>query len=392
MFLKKPRPNTDQRVRSLLQKAARRGYEDIVELVTENLDRRGDRSWLRSRSVVITFEECWPLAALLSIGTDLNSKRTALLRVANSAKQKDAAGLGALAYAYHEGDQSMLDCVPDPHHLRIVAAALDRPSAFFEWALALARSESASAAVHSAKKYLAVATWQWDKACILGGAFLATKEWPEQSPAPKPVEAFPYWVALDKHTPEGKTVLAQVAKNLRTPSRQITWASFYFESAKVNRLLSSNWWKAEATWRLRRAGLTLETAADLWERARPLVRDYLSSEADALKRFVETPDTSQLFHSAETKMAAIQESTEAQMEDRAKQTEAFLRTLDLTQIPAAERPKIMRGVNHFFDRGWPSNFVTVGMAARAGDGLMPPKFQGPDSEAEYKARMAENKS
>ena len=58
------------------------------------------------------------------------------------------------------------------------------------------------------------------------------------------------------------------------------------------------------------------------------------------------------------------------MEDRVKQTEAFAQMLEMMNVPAAERPQVMRGVDLFFDRGWPSNHFTVGMAARAGAGLV----------------------
>ena len=75
------------------------------------------------------------------------------------------------------------------------------------------------------------------------------------------------------------------------------------------------------------------------------------------------------------------------MEDRAKQTEAFARMLELLKIPMEERPEVMRGVDLFFDRGWPSNHFTVGMAARAGAGLIPPIYEGPQSERKYKALM-----
>jgi hypothetical protein len=75
------------------------------------------------------------------------------------------------------------------------------------------------------------------------------------------------------------------------------------------------------------------------------------------------------------------------MEDRVKQTEGFARILETMNIPAAERPQTMRGVDVFFDRGWPSNHFTVGMAARAGAGLVPPVYEGFGSEAKYKALM-----
>lgn len=288
MFLKRPKASTDQRVRSLLQKAARRGYVQVVERAVVRLDASGDKTWLRSRAIVITLEECWPLAASLSIGRELSSKRTALLSVAKAAKQKDAAGLGALAHAYQEGDQSMADCIPDRRALRIVSEALGRPGAFFEWVLHQSRSQQTTDVIRSAQRYLPAATWHWDKACILAGALLATDgDMPAIEPADAPLEEFPYWVALDKHTPEGKVALAEVAKQVNSSYRQLIWASFYCESTRVNRLLSSPWWDAERTWRLRRAGLSWDTAEELWSRARPLMHQHLEAEAAALKKFVD---------------------------------------------------------------------------------------------------------
>jgi hypothetical protein len=293
MFLKTPRASTDQRVRSLLQKAARRGYTQIVELALARLDLSGDKTWLRSRAIVITFEECWPLAASLSIDRELSSKRTALLSVTNAAKQKDAAGLGALAHAYQEGDQSMLDCVPDRYMLRIVSEALQRPKAFFGWVLSQSRAQRTTDVISSAQRYLPAATWQWDKACILASALLATTgNMPTIDSADTPSGDFPYWVALDKHTPEGKVALAEVAKQMKSSYRQLIWASFYCESAYVNRLLPSPWWDAERMWRLRRAGLSSDAAAELWSRARPLVCQRLEPEATSLKRFVEAVPSS----------------------------------------------------------------------------------------------------
>lgn len=75
------------------------------------------------------------------------------------------------------------------------------------------------------------------------------------------------------------------------------------------------------------------------------------------------------------------------MEDRVKQTEAFAQMLEVMNVPPAERPQVMRGVDLFFDCGWPSNRFTVGMAARAGAGLVPPVYHGFGSEAEYKMLM-----
>jgi len=288
MFLKPPKASTDQRVRSLLQKAARRGFTQVVDHALVRLDTSGDKTWLRSRAIVITFEECWPLATSLFIDREPSSKRRALLSVAKAAKQKDAAGLGALAHAYREGDRSMLDCIPDQHILRIVSEAPQRPAAFFEWVLGQSRSERSNNVIRAAQHYLPAATWQWDKASILAGAVLATiGDMPMIEPADTPSEEFPYWVALDKHTPQGKLALREIAKQVNTSYRRLIWASFYCESARVNSLLSSPWWDAERTWRLRRAGLSLESAEELWAHARSLVRQRLEAEAVSLKKLVD---------------------------------------------------------------------------------------------------------
>lgn len=198
-------------------------------------------------------------------------------------------GLSALAYAYQEGDESMVDCVPDRRILRIVSEALQRPRGFFGWILSQNRAQRTADVIRSAQRYLSAATWQWDKACILAGALLATTgDMPTIESADTPSGEFPYWVALDKHTPEGKVALAEVAKQVNSSYRRLIWASFYCESACVNRLLPSPWWDAERMWRLQRAGLSMNAAEELWSRARPLVRQRLERGAASLKKFVET--------------------------------------------------------------------------------------------------------
>jgi len=290
MFVKERKASTDPRVRSLLQKAARRGFPVVVENAVGRLNLSGDKVWLRSRAVVITFEECWPLAASLSLSKDEGSKLRALLNVCRAVKQKDAAGLGALSYAYHEGDQSMLDIVPEQRSLRIVAEALKRPQPFFEWAKSECKTERQISVVEAAQRYLPAATWEWDKTCILAGAFLATMgEIPEPKSGETSASEFPFWVALDKHTPQGKPVLSDVAGKLRVSYRQVMWASFYFESAMVNGLCESAWWEAEKQWRLRRAGLSVEEGAALWSRARHLVREQLVAEASRLRETLASP-------------------------------------------------------------------------------------------------------
>src|SRR5688572_13096217 len=108
MYLKQRRKSTDPRMRSLLQKAARRGCVEVVDRVSAYLTQIGDTTWLRSRSVVITFEESWPLAESLHLDRTFISKLSALRRVARASKQKDSAGLGSLGFAFQSGEQEVL--------------------------------------------------------------------------------------------------------------------------------------------------------------------------------------------------------------------------------------------------------------------------------------------
>lgn len=292
MKLKPRKPSTDPALRSLLQKAARRGFTEVVDASARRLLTVGDATWLRSRAVVITFEECWPLAERLTLSRDPDSKVHALREVSQSIKHKDAAGLGALGFAFSEGDRTTLHAVPDDWHVRMVAEALARPAAFFDWATKRAHEPKAVSIIEAAKRYLSAATWGWDKACIVAGALLAaTLPIPECSPIKPPSHGFPYWVALDKHTPAGKEVLQQAATRLGIAYRQLIWAGFYFESAAVNSLAASPWFEAERRWRLARAGLTVEQGAELWERARPSVAELLEKRAAALSASVEHAPT-----------------------------------------------------------------------------------------------------
>lgn len=295
MYIKRRKASTDPRVRSLLQKAVRRGDAEVVQWTARHLHNAGDKTWLRSRVVVITFEECWPMAKHLHITTQLNTRIAALFRVASAIKQKDAAGLGSLAYAFTVGHQGVLDVAPDHDAIRIVSEAIQRPKHFLDWAEVNSGSSSAMQVVSAARQYLAAATWPWDKACVLAGAYLAAVDGvPQCREANEATPNFPYWVALDKHTPQGKEVLRQLARERSISYRHLIWTSFYFESAKVNAIVDSPWWLAERTWRLKRAGLTADSARYLWEQLRADVAERLSSEGQQLRRDIEPKGPTQV--------------------------------------------------------------------------------------------------
>jgi hypothetical protein len=71
------------------------------------------------------------------------------------------------------------------------------------------------------------------------------------------------------------------------------------------------------------------------------------------------------------------------MEGKTKQSIAYECMLEMMAVPLADRRQVMRGAELFFARGWPNNHFTVGMARRAGMGLVPPVYEGIGSEARY---------
>lgn len=273
-------------LRSLLQKAVRRGYADLSEKVAFLLARRDDSAWLHARTGVIVFEECWPCAHFLSSG--MPSAMT-LREVANSVKNKDAAGLGALAHAAAEGDATAINQAHNSVAVKIVAAGLKRSNDFFRWAMDECCTKEQAAIVQAARNFFSQASWPWDKAFTIAGAYLSIQgEVPDVPHSAQLSQApFPFWTAVDKHTPQGKAALRRVAGALKLPEHHLQWASFYFESAKTNDMVKSPWWETEAKWRFRALGLDLREAEEMWARASPHVMLATQDVANFLDQAVE---------------------------------------------------------------------------------------------------------
>ena len=273
-------------LRSLLQKAVRRGYPDIVQKVVSILADYGDTSWVHSRAGVIAFEECWTCGYLLASGTP---PIVTLHKVATVKKNKDAAGLGSLAYAAVGGSSDAIETSIDPVSVKIVAAAIRRPDDFFNWAVSECQTESQLAIVLAAKRFISKASWPWDKAFMIAGAYLSCKGKAKiiEDSSSIPTADFPYWVAVDKHTPQGKKALRQVALELGVSENILGWASFYFESSKLNEEISSLWWGNESRWRFETLGSSSEEAKKLWKEAAPKIESIVQAQSERLLRLVE---------------------------------------------------------------------------------------------------------
>lgn len=272
--------------RSLLQKAVRRGYADLAETVAYLLASHGDSKWLHTRTGIITFEECWPYADLLR-----SEKPTVhiLRTVASAIKNKDAAGLGSLGYAHSIGDLSVTSYFDNSFAIRVVAAGLERPSAFFEWAAKQATTPEQIAIIRTAEVFFKRATWPWDKSFTIAASFLACSPLP---PPPLPLNSdlthdmFPYWIAVDKHTPEGKIIITNVAKELSISPLELFWISFYMESSVTNASAISPWWSAEKNWKLTQLKTDEIKAKKIWKRASTLIEERTEKHVAIMEQFL----------------------------------------------------------------------------------------------------------
>lgn len=293
--MRQPLTKTHSACRSLLQKAVRRGDLSLIRKVASYLNGIGDGHWLAKRTAVIIFEECWPLGVRLDLTTEFTNTVNSLIRVAQSVKVKDATGLGTLAYALSTGDNSVLSGSLADRHIKIVSEAIKRPKDFWNWVSTNCSQESQHTLVDVAEKAHRRGGWPWDRAFMQAAAYLSiTENIPIVTTAKQQSQEFPLWVALDKHTPQGKQALRHVAKKIGIPSNQLFWVSFYFESALTNEATDSFWWSKEVNWRLHQVGLDFDQASLIWDKAQPIIAEILKAEAEDLWENIQPPTPLQL--------------------------------------------------------------------------------------------------
>lgn len=286
--MKKPDLNIQSVYRSLIQKAVRRGSIYLTQKVAYYLYNIGNANWLRKRTAVIAFEECWPLSLKLDYQTSFQQVVDFLILAAQSVKVKDATGLGTLAYALFQGEKFVLSGSDEDYHIKVVSEAIRRPNDFWNWVTTRVSNDNQRALVNVAQEAYRKGGWPWDKAFMQAAAYLAiTEDIPNVYLAKQKVEEFPLWVALDKHTPQGKYALHEVAKQLCVPYRKLYVISFYLESAITNESTNSKWWLKEVQWKLHHIGLNYDEARLIWEQAKPLIVEVLKDWTEELHRELE---------------------------------------------------------------------------------------------------------
>lgn len=285
--MKKNRTLTsDQNCRSLLQKAVRRGAVSVAEKATIHLIQKGEINWLKSRLGVVAIEESWTHIGKIQFTTNESLLIKQYAGLAKVSKNKNAAGLGSLAYELSKGVESVLVSKdPANKHIKVVAEAIKRPDDFWAWIKNSKTDEASAFFLERAEMGYKLAGWPWDKAFALACAYLFINC--EVSEAAECTDTdtadFPYWVAIDKHTPEGKAALAKCSAELKINKTTLGWIQFYIESAKCQNLQASFWWEREKEWRLTSEGVGGGKAETIWSDASDYLRNDLSDKGHALK-------------------------------------------------------------------------------------------------------------
>ncbi|GAF82629.1 unnamed protein product, partial [marine sediment metagenome] len=283
--MKASRSKIKKRYRSLLQKAVRRGNADLVFTTSAFLESLASvhKNWYLTQTAIITFEECWPLGTELIFNKKFHSKVAALIRVTRSAKARDATGLGYLAYALSQGDTSVLDDTVDDKAIKIVANAIQRPDDFWQWITWQKISAAEKILIDNAARFKK-AGLPHDQAVIQAAAYLTVTGQLSRIEAGQPSDPkFSYWVVFDNHTPEGRRVLGDIARDLHISLAQLEWTYFYFEGALANGEISSKWWDRYCQWHFKKIELAADEAHLLWDPARVQVVEALTAEGRQLK-------------------------------------------------------------------------------------------------------------
>jgi hypothetical protein len=273
--------------RSLLQKAIRRGNEDLTAKVIKYLKGADNDSWLRKRLFVIAYEECWTIGNQLT-ATNLTEDYK---KIARSVKNKNVAGLAALASEYRKGNNGLLDGIgiEEKDNIKSIANAIDTPKQFWNFIRDLPGYQGNYNRIESAIEATAKASFEHDKLLMYAATCLiAENQIPEtQFADPTNEHTFPYWVAFDKHTDAGRDIIIRSSNRIKLDSYKGGELAFYFEGSLCNQIVDSPYWEHLKKWKIGKLGFNLYTAQQKWEELKPVVIELTKKRAGQLKEKIE---------------------------------------------------------------------------------------------------------
>jgi hypothetical protein len=166
--------------------------------------------------------------------------------------------------------------------VRILAQAIRRPEDFWRWVSSPQPDGERGVLLENALRFRHIGGTS-DRAVTQAAAYLArTRPLPLPSDPKEAGEPFPYWIAFDETTREGRLAIRSIARDLHIPQRQLEWAFFHFASGVSHERIPSPWWERYVDWRFAQTGWVREEAHLLWEPAREQLVDMLAEDAHRL--------------------------------------------------------------------------------------------------------------
>ncbi len=277
----------DERLRSLLQKAVRRGHVELLFTVCAYLEHHQPPppSFFPAQAARAAFYECWPLATRLPFARRPTAAVAFLAHIAALHKTREAAGLGLLADAVWRGEPVTIQDEDEREDLHRITQAIETTEDFFSWLAAREMNAQDALRYAGIRRPPPSRGRPHDRAVAFAALYLLAVR-PGSvlpPPAPPPEEAFPFWVAFDRHTAAGRLALRDVARDLKIPPAQLAWCFALFEGLRLQAEIPSPWWQRYCRNRFDRIGLPLEEAHLLWGPAKIQLHEALAAEGRTLQ-------------------------------------------------------------------------------------------------------------
>lgn len=279
-FVYKSSPHSIER--SLLQKAVRRGEADLTERVVTYLINVGDENWLKNRLYVIAYEECWPIANQIQAINLITEYK----QIACTIKNKNAWALAKLAASFKNSyflDSTQPDDIND--EIVYLSKVLKDPEKFWEEIKDFSGYDGERVRIESAQKALPKAKFPDDKAMMYAAARLAIKEKVPEVETIQPITTpnFPYWVAFDKHTEDGKWILQLVAERLNMNAHAVGRMTFYFAGVVCNNVTNSPFYDLLVQWRYKQMEREDKDYLKKWNDVEALIIELTKDDVEKLK-------------------------------------------------------------------------------------------------------------
>lgn len=271
--------------RSLLQKAVRRGNENVIEKVFKYLLLNDNKAWLMKRLVVMGYEECWTYADKLNIKCSSYNLLEQYKTLSRTIKNKNADGLADLARKLNEYETSALvGNENEKNAIQSVANALKYPDEFWEWIKSESSYQKNKFRIEQAKGDVKRKTITDDSSMMYAAAYLAVKYPIPETLITEPdnSEDFPYWIAVDKHTSIGRDKYLDACKEIDLlPVRGMN-LGFYLEGGVCNKVEHSPFWDHMVNWYLNHIGYTIEEAKEKWEKLKPILIELTKEDVNLM--------------------------------------------------------------------------------------------------------------